>query len=327
MSTADKLLALLVDQEAKWVSGEVIATQLNITRTSIWKAVRKLEIQGYTIESNRGQGYRYLPGHKIAAVAIQRYLKHDVSLQVFETIDSTNVYAKEMLSSGKITENTVIISERMTAGVGRLGRQFFSPKDTGLYVTFALPLPIGTQVNPGRLTTSTAVAVAEMVKSIFDIDLQFKWVNDLLYRDKKVGGILTEAVIDFESQHFSSLIVGVGMNLATPAGGFPEAIAQKAGALVDDLKVSRNVVVASLIDHFFDMYQNYQDGQYMATYRKKVVGMGQNVEIQRGQEKIIGRIISIDDDGGLVIDNGTGTITINSGEITKLMMPNNSYKG
>ncbi|MDI6649705.1 biotin--[acetyl-CoA-carboxylase] ligase [Leuconostoc suionicum] len=327
MSTADKLLALLINKAGDWVSGEAIAQQLGITRTSIWKSVKKLESQGHLIESVRGQGYRYLEGTKISAVGIKKYLKSDVDLRVFDTIDSTNVYAREKLSSGEITKNTVIVSESMSAGIGRLGRKFFSPKNTGMYVTFALPLPVETIVNPGRLTTSTAVAVSKMVKEVFDIDLQFKWVNDLLYNNKKVGGILTEAITDFESQQFSSLAVGIGMNLATPDGGFPEEISQKAGALTDEMTVSRNEVVGSLINHFFDMYQDYQDGRYIPQYRKKVVGVGQSVELKRGQMNLTGIIREIDNDGCLVLDTKQGIERINSGEITKLMLPNNEYRG
>ncbi|MBE4727893.1 biotin--[acetyl-CoA-carboxylase] ligase [Leuconostoc suionicum] len=327
MSTADKLLALLINKAGDWVSGEAIAQQLGITRTSIWKSVKKLESQGHLIESVRGQGYRYLEGTKISAVGIKKYLKSDVDLRVFDTIDSTNVYAREKLSSGEITKNTVIVSESMSAGIGRLGRKFFSPKNTGMYVTFALPLPVETIVNPGRLTTSTAVAVSKMVKEVFDIDLQFKWVNDLLYNNKKVGGILTEAITDFESQQFSSLAVGIGMNLATPDGGFPEEISQKAGALTDEMTVSRNEVVGSLINYFFDMYQDYQDGRYIPQYRKKVVGVGQSVELKRGQMNLTGIIREIDNDGCLVLDTKQGIERINSGEITKLLLPNNEYRG
>ncbi|MCT4377239.1 biotin--[acetyl-CoA-carboxylase] ligase [Leuconostoc suionicum] len=327
MSTADKLLALLINKAGDWVSGEAIAQQLGITRTSIWKSVKKLESQGHLIESVRGQGYRYLEGTKISAVGIKKYLKSDVDLRVFDTIDSTSVYAREKLSSGEITKNTVIVSESMSAGIGRLGRKFFSPKNTGMYVTFALPLPVETIVNPGRLTTSTAVAVSKMVKEVFDIDLQFKWVNDLLYNNKKVGGILTEAITDFESQQFSSLAVGIGMNLATPDGGFPEEISQKAGALTDEMTVSRNEVVGSLINYFFDMYQDYQDGRYIPQYRKKVVGVGQLVELKRGQMNLTGIIREIDNDGCLVLDTKQGIERINSGEITKLLLPNNEYRG
>ncbi|WP_248574692.1 biotin--[acetyl-CoA-carboxylase] ligase [Leuconostoc sp. MTCC 10508] len=327
MSTADKLLALLINKAGDWVSGEAIAQQLGITRTSIWKSVKKLESQGHLIESVRGQGYRYLEGTKISAVGIKKYLKSDVDLRVFDTIDSTNVYAREKLSSGEITKNTVIVSESMSAGIGRLGRKFFSPKNTGMYVTFALPLPVETIVNPGRLTTSTAVAVSKMVKEVFDIDLQFKWVNDLLYNNKKVGGILTEAITDFESQQFSSLAVGIGMNLATPDVGFPEEISQKAGALTDEMTVSRNEVVGSLINYFFDMYQDYQDGRYIPQYRKKVVGVGQSVELKRGQMNLTGIIREIDNDGCLVLDTKQGIERINSGEITKLLLPNNEYRG
>lgn len=328
MNTADKLLDLLINAtDDGWVSGESIAQQLGMTRTAIWKSIKKLESQGHLINSVRGKGYQYVEGAKISVAGINKYSKYDVELKVFDTIDSTNVYAREKLSSGEITQNTVIVSERMSAGIGRLGRSFFSPKNTGMYVTFALPLPVGTTVNPGRLTTSTAVATSKMVKEAFEIDIAFKWVNDLLYQDKKVGGILTEAITDFESQQFSSLAVGIGMNLANPEGGFPADITDKAGALTDELIVSRNKVIGLLINYFFDMYQDYQDGRYIPQYREKVVGIGQYVELKRGQINLTGTIKAIDDDGRLVLDTKEGMVYVNSGEITKLMLPNNNYQG
>jgi BirA family biotin operon repressor/biotin-[acetyl-CoA-carboxylase] ligase len=117
-----------------------------------------------------------------------------------------------------------------------------SPAQTGLYLSFALPITPEQQVVPNLLATAIAVAVGRTVKALFNIDLDFKWINNIYYQGQKVGGILTEAIVNFETQTYSALIVGIGLNLTNKQ--------TELGYLTSQLAISRNQVAASLIDQF-----------------------------------------------------------------------------
>lgn len=327
MKTDERLLQYFVAHEGQYISGETLAQIIGISRAGVWKAIQKLIDQGHQIDRQHRRGYRYQFNQALSAPAIQMLAQTDWQIRVFDTLDSTNTYAKQALASGDIVQPTVIIADQQTQGRGRLGRVFQAPGQTGLYISFALPLAPHDTVAPGLLTTSTAVAVADMVQQLFGQQLQFKWVNDLLWQNRKIGGILTEAMTDFESQSVSALVVGIGLNLAEPTDGFAPDIADKAGALTPVLAVSRNIIAATLIDTFAHHYAQYKTGEFLPMYRQHNIVLGQSVTVQQGRSLVSGTAQAIDDAGQLVVATDTGLQTIGSGEITKLHLPDSAYRG
>jgi BirA family biotin operon repressor/biotin-[acetyl-CoA-carboxylase] ligase len=327
MKTDERLLQYFVAHEGQYISGETLAQIVGISRAGVWKAIQKLIDQGHQIDRQHRRGYRYQFNQALSAQAIATLMTTEWSVRVFDTLDSTNTYAKQALATGDIQEPTVVIANQQTHGRGRLGRVFEAPSHTGLYISFALPVARQEVVVPGLLTTSTAVAVADMVQSIFQQQLQFKWVNDLLWQNRKVGGILTEAIADFESQSVSALVVGIGLNLTEPAQGFPADIADKAGVITADLTVSRNIVAATLIDRFAAHYARYRTGEFLPHYRQHNIVLGQEVTVQHGREALTGVAQAIDDEGQLVVMTDKGQQTIGSGEILKLNVINGPYQG
>ena len=147
-------------------------------------------------------------------------------VECFEKIDSTNNYAKKILSecgnlrdeNGNLTDagqkyhNSVIVAECQTAGRGRLGREFVSPKKTGIYLSVIYAPENGIQ-EPAKLTAFSAVAVCRTLKKLFNLDAQIKWVNDVFLNGKKVSGILTEGIVNFETRKIEAAIVGIGLNI------------------------------------------------------------------------------------------------------------------
>lgn len=308
LSTAETILNLLVTHENDWLSGQELASQLNLSRAAIWKAIAKLTADGFTIERQRGpgKGYRYVPDEKMSVVGIQRDLKHPIAVQVFDCLPSTNTYAKQHLISGDITEPTVIIANIQTRGVGHFGQAFDSPAQTGLYLSFALPIEAQEKVIPTLLTEAVAVAVARTVKNLFQIDLDFKWLNNLYYHHQKVGGILTEALINFETGTYSALVIGIGLNLTNRQTAL--------GFITDQLNISRNQIAAQLIDQLATVYRTYQDGHYLAEYRRHLLDIGHTVTIQYHQKVISGLAESIDDQGRLVLQTSDGYHKLTSGD-------------
>lgn len=309
ISTAETILTLLVERENEWISGQELAAQLNISRAAIWKAITKLINDGFIIESQRGpgKGYRYVPAEKMSEAGILHHLNHDIPVKVFDCLTSTNSYAKQALISGDITEPTVIIANVQTKGTGHFGRSFDSPAQTGLYMSIALPLNRDEVLIPSLLTAAIAVSVARALEALFDIKLDFKWCNNLYYHNRKIGGILTEANVNFESQVYSDLVVGIGLNLTNTK--------TELGFITDQLEISRNQIAASLINHFFDIYGTHQlDKTFLAEYRHRLLDLGKAIDIQYAQQKLTGKALGINDDGMMLLETSEGIVTLNAGE-------------
>ncbi|MDN6069832.1 MAG: biotin--[acetyl-CoA-carboxylase] ligase [Lactococcus plantarum] len=309
ISTAETILTLLVERENEWISGQELAAQLNISRAAIWKAITKLINDGFIIESQRGpgKGYRYVPTEKMSEAGILHHLKHQIPVKVFDCLTSTNTYAKQELINEQITEPTVIIANVQTKGTGHFGRSFDSPAQTGLYMSIALPLNRETVLKPSLLTAAIAVSVARALEALFDIKLDFKWCNNLYYHNRKIGGILTEANVNLESQVYSDLVVGIGLNLTNTQ--------TELGFITDQLDISRNQIAASLIDHFLNIYETYQtDKTFLTEYRRRLLDLGQYIDIQHAQQTLTGKALSITDDAMMLLETSDGIVTLNAGE-------------
>ena len=192
MTTKEKLLALLEDSKGTFFSGEEIARTLQVSRAAVWKAVNALREDGYTIDAATNKGYRLSPDSDILSPqGIRRFLKpeyRDLDLTVLPTAPSTNALVREKANQGR-PEGCVIIACEQTDGRGRYGRQFFSPVDSGVYLSLLLR---PTAYSPQQATCLTAAAAAAMCQAIEAVTGQqpgIKWVNDIFLHGKKVCGI------------------------------------------------------------------------------------------------------------------------------------------
>ena len=217
MTVKSKLLGILEQQKGETLSGEKLAEELHCTRAAIWKAVKSLREEGYTIEAGQNKGYMLVKdSHRLSMEAIQPFLvSPEVYLKVYQEIDSTNRAAKEAAVTGLAGHGGCVVAGKQTAGRGRRGRSFYSPEEAGLYLSVILK-PRGSLKESLLLTAEAAVAVYKAVLRTTGISLGIKWVNDLYHNEKKVCGILTEAVTDFESGDIDFAVVGIGLNLYEP---------------------------------------------------------------------------------------------------------------
>jgi len=251
----------------------------------------------------------------------------------FDQLDSTNAKAKELAVSGA-HHGTVVIAEEQTGGRGRLGRTFFSPKGSGIYLSVILrPDAIGlNHENSVLLTTAASVAVARAVKKALDLDLQIKWVNDLYYNDKKVCGILAEGVFDPTRGSISAVVIGIGLNYKEPAGGFPEELNEIAGALLPaDLTIpaalstdvdtlpDTDTLAVSVAEELCSIASDIKERTFLTEYRDRSMVLGRHVRIfpkLSGESQVV-EAMDIADDGGLVIRHNDGTVeTLTTGEIS-----------
>lgn len=315
----ENLLTIFLNHPDDWLSGEQLAEELGISRTAIWKQIQQLKKQGYQIASHQGLGYQYQGTQTLNTQLIQRALPSNLNLQleIHASLTSTNDYAKQHLDQQAYPQPVIILADTQTNGRGRLGRTFYSPKTTGLYLSILLPLQPNEQVLPSLLTTGTGTAVVQTLRSFFpDSPVQLKWINDIVLNGKKCGGILTEAITDLESGQISHLIVGIGLNLNTVE--FPKDIATIAGSL-SQAPVDRNQLVATLLTNFFKLYADYKTGAFLTDYRQYSSILGQQVALKTTSETIVGTAVDFDYQGFLVLRRGDGQIqTMRSGEIIKV---------
>ena len=320
MTTKEKLLALLEDSKGTFFSGEEIARTLQVSRAAVWKAVSALREDGYTIDAATNKGYRLSPDSDILSPqGVRRFLKpeyRDLDLTVLPTAPSTNALVREKANQGR-PEGCVIIACEQTDGRGRYGRQFFSPVDSGVYLSLLLR---PTAYSPQQATCLTAAAAAAMCQAIEAVTGQqpgIKWVNDIFLHGKKVCGILTEAAVGLETGTLNYMVLGAGVNLYPPAEGFPEEIQSIAGSVLErSCPEAKNRLVGEFLNRFWDFYTHPECRTYLEDYRSRSLAIGQNVTVLSAGRAVSAYAYGIDDDFRLLVryENGD-TEALSYGEI------------
>ena len=318
--TRDRVLDALREAGSEYVSGEALARSLGLSRTAVWKAIDQLRREGYRIESGPNRGYRLGADNDVLSLeGLSRYLREPrIRPQVYESIGSTNTALKSMAAEGA-PEGLALIAGAQSQGRGRLGRSFYSPAGSGLY----LSLLLRPDCDPGKatqLTACAAVAVAEALEELSGKSVGIKWVNDLLMDGRKVCGILSEASLDCESGTVNYVIVGVGINVRRPEGGFPEELRDIAGAAFGDESIPdlRCRLAASVLDRLWQAYEHREDGGVLEAYRKRSLVLGRPINIlPREGESERATALEIEPDFALRVRLEDGTIRrLNSGEVS-----------
>ena len=235
-----------------------------------------------------------------------------ISVSVFDSIDSTNNEAKRRIASG-LEGEAIFAANEQTAGRGRRGRSFYSPCKSGLY--FSVVLRTGLELSDATLiTTAAAVVTAETLIEVCGCDPRIKWVNDIFVDGKKVCGILTEAVSDFESGGVQAVVVGIGINLNTES--FPEEIENTAGNAAAGKQLIRNELAAKIFIGLKSLCEKLPDRSYMSRYRELSNVIGKDVTFERSGAVIHARALDITEDGGLLCRTPEGEEILRSGEVS-----------
>ena len=242
---------------------------------------------------------------KLNSEKIQAFCPDPVTIRLYDSIDSTNNEAKRRSDNGVCLYATT----HQTAGRGRRGHSFYSPKDTGLYMTLSLPLSAPT-ASVQKITCAAAVAVCEAVSALSNTAPRIKWVNDIYVNGKKAAGILTELVSD-DSNHPRAVIVGIGMNLCTRQ--FPDEFAANAGNLGD---IEANALCGAITARLVDYTRHLNNNSILEKYKQLNFCIGRAVRYAQNDIIHIAKAIDIDNDGGLVVEENGIITTLNSGEIS-----------
>ena len=318
--TKEDLLTLLWQNADAYISGEELARRLSVSRTAVWKAIGQLREAGYNIESVSNRGYRLLSESDVLSEeGIRRHLKHqELELQVYKTITSTNTVLKALAAEGAPAGLALIAGEQ-TAGRGRMGRSFYSPADSGLYLSLLLR-PNVSAVEATRLTACAAVAVAETIEELSGRPAQIKWVNDIFVDGRKVCGILTEASVDCENGMMHYVIIGLGVNTRVPAGDFPEELKGIAGAAfdADSIPELRCRLAAGILDRLATYTQNPGAPLVFEGYRSRSLVLGKQINILApGRDPVPAEVLDLEEDYALLVRLPDGsTQRLNSGEVS-----------
>ena len=310
MALKEEVLKYLSDNSSEYISGEELAHSLGKSRTAVWKAIKSLQADGYRIDAVTNRGYMLDAGNDILnAQEIKKSLSFDCRVEYYKTLDSTNNVAKRIIAEGE-DDVLLVVGEEQTAGRGRQGKSFYSPGGTGIYMSLVVHPMIELQ-NAVTATTAAAVAVCRAIESLTDKKPMIKWVNDVYLDGKKICGILTEAVTDFETQTVSSIIIGIGINLTTK--DFPRDV-QNASCLNADVKRAELIgAVANELNRIV----NSGYGEFLEYYRAHSLVVGEDIVFIKNGVSTSARAVGIDDFGGLEVELADGThYTLRSGEIT-----------
>ncbi len=221
---------------------------------------------------------------------------------LFDTLPSTNTYAKENIAD--LSLPSLIIANEQTAGRGRRGNSFFSPKDTGLYMTLAFE----EKDSSGLLTPTAAVAVCETLIDI-GLDPKIKWVNDIFLNGKKVCGILAERCF---SDRKSFIILGIGINISTCV--FPDGL-KSAGSI--NIDCNKEKLAEDISARILEYAEKNSDAEIIGKYRSRLFVIGKEVGYFKNNVEYKGIVKDINSQCNLIIKLPDGNEEIlSSGEIS-----------
>lgn len=325
---AQKILRLLKSTPDA-LSGEQIAQELGVTRTAVWKIIDSLRKQGLVIEGVQNRGYRLLcETLRLSEDAIRSGLTRDwhgdVFVRCYETITSTNTFAKVAAAESKLP--CLIASNGQTSGRGRRGNFFHSPEGLGLY--FSIAFHWGRDESPTLVTTMAAVALCRVLQRELGIHADIKWVNDIFLNGKKIGGILTEATSVLDTGQAESIIIGIGLNLERPVRGYPPELADIAGAVSDGICLAQSCLSGS------GLITDYADDSAEREYTYRTSGdspsvCGQEIvhrKVLNGPRRYFGSVFAEDERGGISF-NRNALITMIANELYYIIqgLPKRDY--
>ena len=302
MTVKSSLLEMLEKNKGEVLSGESIAGELGCTRAAVWKAVKSLREEGYHIEAGPNKGYMLAKDtNRLSQEGIRLFLDDPkVKIDIYDELESTNQTAKKEAMMGEAEHGAFVIARSQTAGRGRRGREFYSPADTGLYMSVILK-PQGTIHDSLLITTAAAVAVYRAVAQIC--------------------GILTEAVTDFESGNIEFVVVGMGLNLYLDQENLPAELRNIAGALYetkeDAEQTDRNKLTAMIVN---ELRKETADLKLSPDYVTHNMIPGHQITITDGNSSRQAFALEICRDGRLKVREEDGQETILSfGEVSVSM--------
>lgn len=316
----EKILKML-EQAGNYVSGQKICEDLQVSRTAVWKAINQLKEEGYVIEAVTNKGYRLVSSpdlvtaQAIGARLHTRFFGNHI--YYYDEIDSTNNAIKK-LAENDAPHGTLAIAEVQTAGKGRRGRSWSSPKGSGVWMSFLLRPEIEPQ-KASMITLIAALAARKAVHEVSGLKAVIKWPNDIVVNGKKICGMLTEMSAQLEWINY--VVVGIGFNVNTDS--FPEEISQVASSM--KIEAGQAFVRSELVAAFGSAFEYYYEqfiaagdlSMVMSEYNQHLANMDNAVRILEPNHEYTGISKGINEQGELLVTDEDGVEhVVRSGEVS-----------
>ena len=308
----DKILNALKD--GKFHSGESLGELLGVSRTAVWKQLQKLEEIGLQVESVKGTGYRVANGIDLLVEAdITAHLRESNrneprSIELFQSLDSTNKYLQEQAEKSGCS-GSVVLAERQTSGRGRRGKTWVSPFAANIYMSILWDFEQGAQALEG-LSLAVGVAVRRALIEVGLEDVRLKWPNDIYIGNKKLGGILLEMIGD-PAGH-CSVVIGVGINVSMPASIAVNIDQPWTDCCSEsDAPIARSRLAALLIDNIFDILNDFESlgfAGYRDEWQEADAFKGLQGTISTPRDSVSGTVIGVDNSGAVQLKLMSGAV-------------------
>ncbi|WP_255626278.1 bifunctional biotin--[acetyl-CoA-carboxylase] ligase/biotin operon repressor BirA [Xanthomonas sp. NCPPB 1067] len=313
--------ALLAKLASGRQSGDALARDAGMTRAAVWKRIQNLRAAGVDIDGQPGDGYRLtapldlLDAGRIRAAMAADALAQLASLEVAWSLESTNTTLLARPAPAQGVE--VLLAERQTGGRGRRGRQWASPLGAHLYLSVSRSFGGGLGQLAG-LSLAVGVAVAEALRGCGFAEVGLKWPNDLLARERKLGGLLIEG--GGEMAGTARAVIGLGLNVHMP----PAAAATIDQPWVDldtlaGRAVSRDAVVAAVLSALLpalELFEAQGLAAFLPRYAALDVLRGRAVQVEEAGVRHHGTALGLAADGALQVQSGTAMRLFHSGEVS-----------
>jgi BirA family biotin operon repressor/biotin-[acetyl-CoA-carboxylase] ligase len=292
-----------------YASGEEISNRLGISRQALWKHIQELKEAGYDIAAVPHLGYRMIcaPDRLFPAEISSRLNTKFIGRKIyyFDSVSSTMDIAMQ-LGLKNSTEGTLVLTESQTKGRGRLGREWFSPRYKGIYLSLILKPKILLNQAP-ILTLMASVSICEAIKEIAALEAQIKWPNDILMHQKKLGGILTEINAEMDGIRF--IVIGIGLNVNNDK----KALINGATSLKEQKKegINRIELLQEILRAIEKNYLTFQEKgaqSIIDKWRDYNITLGKRVKIYSHKKHIEGQAVDIDTDGSLLLRSDSGLV-------------------
>ena len=323
MTVDAQILRALRRAGTETVSGADLAGRLGISRAAIWAHIEELRALGYEISASPHGGYRLrstpdvLHGDDLMAL-LEPDMVIGRDIRVFQETTSTNDVADKLGRDG-VKEGVVVFAESQTKGRGRLGRSWVSSQGKGLWFSVLLRPALSPQAAT-QLTIASATALARALKQTAGVPCEIKWPNDILVKERKLCGILTEMTAEVDKIHY--IVLGIGVNVNFAAADFPADLNDIATSLALETgrTFQRAEVAAAILRELNRDYLRLRSGEFQALadeWEDNCTTIGRNVEISSGQRAIHGRAESLDAEGALLVRTQHGHLErIMGGDVT-----------
>lgn len=313
--TKKAVLKMLYENQNRFLSGQKISESIGCSRTAVWKHIRELSGDGYTIQAIQKSGYKLIAAPEglneaalSAGLETEKIGRH---LRFFEMVGSTQKEALAMADEGA-EDGTVVITNEQSAGRGRLGHTWQSARGTNIAMSLILRPDLPIDRTP-QLTLVTAVAAADAIEDQTGVSCGIKWPNDIIYEGRKLVGILTE--LQAEATFVKAVVIGIGINVNTDPDAFSGELRPQVTSLkaITGKHYDLSSFVQAFLKKFEDLYRLFLSEGFPAIrpmWERRAVSLGKKIKVRRsGGKTIEGIAHGINDDGVLLLEKQDHEIT------------------